>query len=93
MTYLAWVISREAATPLFAQSPPLSYGMIKVVSNCHGLGLITEVILAAINPLGQCIVQALLSCLLCCLLLLFAHAPAATSPSDGSCEAPSWRVS
>lgn len=64
-----------------------------MVSNGRGPGLIAEVILAAINLLGQCIAQALLSHLSRCLLLLSARAPIAVSPSDGSWEAPSWRAS
>ena len=64
-----------------------------MVSNGCGPSSIAEVILEAINLLGQCIGQALLFRLLCCLLLLSARAPVAVSLSDGSWEAPLWRVS
>ena len=49
--YLAWVIAWEAAAPPSAQSPPLLYGITKVVSNGRGPSLLFEVIFAAINPL------------------------------------------
>ena len=84
-TYLAWAISQEATALPSVQSPPLSCVMIKLVSNGRRPSLIAEVILAAI----KCIVQALLSHLLRCLLLLSAHALAAVSSSDGPWEAPS----
>ena len=46
----------------------LSCGIIKVVSNGRGLGLLAEVVLAAINLLGWCTVEVSFSSLLHCLL-------------------------
>ena len=56
MAYLAWIIMWEATTPPSAQSLPLLYRIIKVVSNGSGPSLLFEVIFAAINPLRWCAV-------------------------------------
>jgi hypothetical protein len=76
----------EAITLPSTQSPPLLYGIIKMVSNGHGPSLLVEVIFTAINPLGWCTVggivlpsSALPSFLACALVVV---------PSDdGSQEA------
>ena len=67
--YLAWIIAWEPTALPSTQLPPPPYMIIKVVSNGRGPGLLAEVILEAINPLGWCIVEVSFFRLSHCLLL------------------------
>jgi hypothetical protein len=50
----------EATTLPSTWSPPLLYGIIKMVSNGHGPSLLAEVIFTAINLLGWCVVGGII---------------------------------
>ena len=81
--YPVRIVAWAAVTPPFTQLPPLFYEIIKVVSNGRGPGLLAEVILEAINPLGWCIVEVSFSRLSHCLLLPAACALGVAPPGDG----------